>query len=92
VKNSLYWFLITFTFPGASFVPNFQFTVQINPSYINNFSAADLAQRLSGSVSATNFYQSAGNPTAGTLYSTANPQATAPPAAVPNGVLYALFK
>lgn len=95
VKNSLYWFLITFTFPGASFVPNFQFTVQLNPTYINSFSAADMAQRLTGSVSATNFYQSAGNPTVGTLYSTAaSPTTTTTTSVDPPTptLLYTIFK
>jgi len=56
VKNSLYWFLITFNFGSVAFVPSFQFTVQINPAYASSFSAADMAQQLTGTISATNPY------------------------------------
>lgn len=52
VTNSQYWFLITFDFTGAPFIPNFQFTVQINPIHANYFTAPDMAQKLVGAVDA----------------------------------------
>jgi len=51
ITNSQYWFLITFDFTGAAFIPTFQFTVQINPIHANYFSSADMAQRLVSAIS-----------------------------------------
>jgi hypothetical protein len=50
VTNSQYWFLITFDFTGADFIPTFQFTVQINPIYATYFTSADMAQKLVSSI------------------------------------------
>jgi hypothetical protein len=56
VANSQYWFLISFSFAGAAFIPTFQFTVQINPIYASYFSAADVAQKLTSSISPQTLY------------------------------------
>ncbi len=50
IVDSQYWFLTTFTFPNAGFIPDFQFTVQINPIYANFFSSADLLQKISVTI------------------------------------------
>jgi len=64
VINSQYWFIIYFDFNGASFIPSFQFTVQINPLYAQYFNAADMTQKVSGTI----------NPTTGaTLFSSIAP-------------------
>lgn len=62
VTDSQYWFLITFDFTGAAFIPTFQFTVQINPIHANYFTAADMAQKL---VSAINAQSQLASPSAG---------------------------
>lgn len=51
VTNSQYWFLITFDFAGSSFIPSFQFVIQINPIYANYFSAIDMTQKLTSALS-----------------------------------------
>jgi hypothetical protein len=53
VLNSQYWFVLTFDFTGAAFIPSFQFTVQINPIHANFFNSADMAQKLSGVINPT---------------------------------------
>lgn len=53
VANSQYWFVITFDFGSVPFIPTFQFTVQINPTYASYFSAADMAQKVGTSISST---------------------------------------
>ncbi len=50
ILDSQYWFLTTFTFPSATFIPDFQFTVQINPIYANYFTSADLTQKISVTI------------------------------------------
>jgi hypothetical protein len=50
ITNSQYWFLITFDFSGAAFIPTFQFTVQIDPLYASSFTSADMAQKLSSTI------------------------------------------
>jgi hypothetical protein len=55
IKNSLYWFVITFNFPTATFVPTFEFTVRINPLHATYFTAQDMAQILQGAFSQSSF-------------------------------------
>lgn len=55
IKNSLYWFVITFNFPTATFVPTFEFTVRINPIHATYFTAQDMAQVLQGAFSQSSF-------------------------------------
>jgi hypothetical protein len=57
VANSQYWFLVTFDFTGASFIPTFQFTVQINPIYASYFTSADMAQKLVSALSPQTTYK-----------------------------------
>ena len=64
ITSSQYWFLITFNFAGASFIPSFQFTVQINPIYANYFSAVDMTQKLTSSINPQTIYSAAVSPTA----------------------------
>lgn len=66
VANSQYWFLITFDFSGAPFIPTFQVTVQINPTYASSFSSNDMTQKLTFALSPQTAYQSIATPTAGT--------------------------
>ena len=44
VTNSLYWFLITFDFGPVPFIPDFQFTVRINPRHALYFNPEDMTQ------------------------------------------------
>jgi hypothetical protein len=60
VANSQYWFLITFDFTGAAFIPTFQFTVQINPTYATYFTSADMVQKLVSAISPQTTYQTTG--------------------------------
>jgi hypothetical protein len=53
VANSQYWFVITFNFGATAFIPDFQFIIQINPTYASYFSSADMAQKLTGIYSQT---------------------------------------
>lgn len=53
VANSQYWFVVSFSFGSASFIPTFQFTIQIDPQYASYFSSADMAQKIIGSYSQT---------------------------------------
>lgn len=82
VLNSQYWFLITFDFSGAAFIPSFQFTVQINPIYATYFSSADMAQKLFSAISpqsqsSSGLYQSAAPPTRGIVRVNPNLMGTA---------------
>jgi hypothetical protein len=62
VNSTQFWFIVVFNFSGSSFVPDFQFTIQINPNYASFFSAQDNAQVLNGAFSQTQFSASATTP------------------------------
>lgn len=55
IPNSVYNFLVIFSFPSASFVPTFEFVIQINNVHAGSFTSADMAQRLRGSFNADSF-------------------------------------
>jgi hypothetical protein len=55
ITNTQYWFVVTFAFPSASFVPNFEYTIRINPTHANFFTSADMAQILRGAFNADSF-------------------------------------
>lgn len=55
IANTQYWFVITFNFPTATFVPTFEFTLKINPLYATYFTSADMAQVLKGSFNQNSF-------------------------------------
>lgn len=55
ITNTQYWFVITFNFPTATFVPTFEFTIKINPIHATYFTAQDMAQVLTGSFNQNSF-------------------------------------
>ncbi len=55
ITNTQYWFVITFNFPTATFVPTFEFTVRINPTLASYFTSLDMAQVLRGSFNQNSF-------------------------------------
>jgi len=63
ISNTQYWFVITFSFPGASTVPTFQYTIAINPTQASYFTSADMAQSLTGSFSQSQFNTASTTPT-----------------------------
>lgn len=77
VANSQYWFVVSFNFGAVPFIPNFQFTIQINPQYATNFSSADMAQVLYGKYSQSSSSaptKAVANPMMGKTYTKASPQ------------------
>ena len=46
MTNSQYWFVITFDFGTAAFIPDFQFTVRINPIHALYFTSSDMSQMV----------------------------------------------
>jgi hypothetical protein len=84
VANSQYWFVISFNFGAIAFIPNFQFTVQLNPVYAASFSSTDMAQKLAGSYSQSSSSLSGSlrtisNPMQSTVYTSARPNSQQPP-------------
>jgi hypothetical protein len=80
VSNTVYWFVVAFSFPNSSFVPTFDYTIRLNPSYAGYFQAVDMTIVKQGSFSSSDFPAavnttptagSTGRPTAGA----ANPNA-----------------
>lgn len=55
IANSLYWFVITFSFTSSSAVPTFEYTVRLNPAHASHFTAQDMTQTLTGSFSSSAF-------------------------------------
>jgi hypothetical protein len=45
IPSTQYDFLIKFTFNGIYTVPDFSYSVQINPKFATQFTSADMAQR-----------------------------------------------
>lgn len=54
VKNSQYWFMISFDYADTGLTPVFQYTVQINPIYANYFRPQDLIQKLYQTIDPVN--------------------------------------
>jgi hypothetical protein len=58
INNTQYWFVLTFNFPTATFVPTFEYTVKINPIHATFFTAQDMAQVLRGAFNQESFVTS----------------------------------
>jgi len=55
VGSSQYWFVISFNFVGSTTVPSFEYLIKINPLHASFFTAADMAQSLTGSFTQSQF-------------------------------------
>jgi len=55
VLNSQYWFIIVFNYGAVGIVPEFNYTVRINPIHSSYFNAADMAQVASNSINPVSY-------------------------------------
>jgi hypothetical protein len=72
VNNTAYWFAVSFEFPGAGFVPTFEYIISLNPAHATYFTPLDMTIVKRGTLSSNDFpaastinTNTTGKPTAG---------------------------